>query len=278
MALTFHPPRQAVEEALGKLKSDWKVHPDAVFNYDAPGCLRREVTRRDLDFGLRLGRTPLEVEVVGAALDFLKAHGLAPAEASYDKAAFEVLRRDVKERFVGTWTSITPAMERLFYMLTSVHRPKRLIELGCFWGNSLAWFAGPCIGVDKAYEAEEVIGIDVDERMIDLARHNFGKLTDCGRVTLVAEDARDCIGRIPGPFDSLYIEAKSDAEPGMYLILLKAIYDKLRDGAWVVAHDTTEPPMHDELQEYLAWVHDRAHFKESVSFDIDPHGLELSIK
>jgi hypothetical protein len=78
MALSFHPLRRAIEMALDQLKSDGQVHPDAAFNYDAPDGLRSEVTYRDLDFGHRLGRTALEVEVVDAALDSLNCTASLP--------------------------------------------------------------------------------------------------------------------------------------------------------------------------------------------------------
>ncbi len=46
----------------------------------------------------------------------------------------------------------------------------------------------------------------------------------------------------------------------------------------MLAHDTTAPPFADELRAYLAYVRDGSSFRESISFDVDPYGLELSIK
>ena len=38
---TFHPPKDVIELALEKLKKDKVVHPEANFNYEAEGGLRR---------------------------------------------------------------------------------------------------------------------------------------------------------------------------------------------------------------------------------------------
>ena len=75
MALTFHPSREAIELALGKMKDDGLVHPDAVFNGDAPDGVRSEVTHRYPYFAYGLGRTDLEEQVVNAALELLKREG-----------------------------------------------------------------------------------------------------------------------------------------------------------------------------------------------------------
>ncbi len=295
MALTFYSQREAAELALAKMKEDGLVHPDAVFNEDAPGGLRREVTRRDPYFSYRLGRTRLESEIVDSALDFMRGEGFIAADADYDRAAVDVHRAELKEKFEGPWTTLSTTMERLMYMLTSVKRPEHLIELGCFWGYTLGWFAGPCIGPTRAHEPERIIGIDIDADMIGKARANFARLANVETVELIAEDARVSLDRIEGPFDFVYIEAKyenrqiaaaevsGENDPlgpvsGLYLILLKQLYDRLPDGAWVMAHDNLDWTARKQMAPYLEFVRDRAHFSESVCFDIDDCGIELSIK
>ncbi len=295
MALTFHPSREAIALALEKMKADGLVHPDAAFNENAPDGLRSEVAYRDAYFAHRLGRTSLETEIVDSALELLKSEGHVPVSADYDRLAVDSHRADLKEKFEGLWTSLSPTMERLMYMLTSVRRPAHLLELGSFWGYTLGWFAGPCIGSDRAYAAERIIGIDVDADMVKKARANFKKLENVSEVELIAEDARTALDRIEGPFDFVYIEAKyenraiaaaeasGENDPlgpvsGLYLILLKQIYDRLPEGAWVMAHDNLDWTARKQLAPYLAFVRDKAHFRESICFDIDDCGMELSIR
>ena len=278
MAIEFHPPRKAIELALNQMKTDGIASPDAYFDYNAPGGLIRVVTYREPSFNYRLGRTAAEEEIVDAALGLLKSRNLIQTNSNYDKNAFKLFRTEIKEKFTGSWTSLSPTMERLIYMLTSVKKPKRLIELGSFWGYTLAWFAGPCIGPYKTYAAEKIYGIDIDAKMTDQARANFAKLNDCPGLELIGEDALEVIKGLDGPFDFLYIEAKADDADGLYLALLEQMYDKLPKGAWVMAHDNLDWSFQKEMEEYLPWVRDKSHFSESIAFDIDHCGIELSIK
>lgn len=278
MSLTFRAPQRAIDLAIRRLKDEGMVQPGAEFNPDAPGDLRSEVTYYDRDFMYRLGRIEAEEEIVDSALAMLKEHGLIDGEAAYDKEAFARHRADVREKFEGTWTSLSPAMERLMYMLTSMKRPMHLIEFGSFWGYTLAWFAGPCVGPHAVYRARRVIGIDIDAGMTAKAEANFRRLGQSENVRLIAEDARTALERIEGEFDFVYIEAKSDEMDGLYLSLLKQVYDRLAPGAWVIAHDNLDWSFAEEMAEYLPYVRDPARFSESVSFEIDSCGLELSIR
>jgi SAM-dependent methyltransferase len=186
-------------------------------------------------------------------------------------------------------------MERLMYMMTSVRRPAHLLELGCFWGYTLGWFAGPCLEAAPPFGAERIIGIDLDEDMVEKARANFAKLEGGKGVELICEDARTALERIDGPFDFVYLEAKFEnrqiaaaeaegfkdpmgAVPHLYLVLLKQLYDRLPAGAWVIAHDNLDWVATKEMAPYLEFVRDRAHFTESICFDIDDCGMELSVK
>ncbi len=274
----FRPPGDAIDDAVKRLKKDGLIHPDACFNSEAEQGLRHEVTYGDYDLKARLSRSSKEESIVEAARQMLVSLKLICSEACYNLKAFESLRSDVKREFTGTWTSITPVMERLMYMLTAVKRPARLVELGSFWGNTLAWFAGPCIGSKQEYTAEKIHGVDIEVEMTRQARENFAKLDNCEAVELIGEDASTALSRIDGPIDFLYLEAKDENCVNGYLQFLKQAYDKLPKGAWVIAHDSTHPDHKDELRPYLEWVRDNCNFAESISFDIDQFGLELSIK
>ena len=281
MSIVFRAPRRAIDLAIDRLKQDGIVHPDAQFNPDATGDLRQEIAYYDRDFLGRLGRTSAEADIVDAALNMLKEHGLVDSSSGYDSAAFDRYRSAVKASFSGSWTSLSPTMERLLYMLTSVRRPRHLLELGSFWGYTLAWFAGPCVGSNRAYTPQRVLGIDIDVAMTEQARRNFAKLGDAGIVRLIAGDAREVLVDLPGPFDFVYIEAKddeSDGPQGLYLKLLQQVYDRLSPGGWVIAHDSLDWTFAEEMAEYLPYVQDGSRFSESVAFEVDTCGLELSIK
>jgi len=267
-----------IEMALEKLKDAGLVSKDAYFNYDAPQQLRREVTYRDYLFLSRLSRTA-EVETVRSILAWLRQEGVVPEGATYDEAAFDDLRREVKEKFTIPGTSITPVMERLLYMLSSVRRPRRVIGLGTYCGYALVWSVGPSCGQGKVYEAEKVYGIDIDAEATESAQGNFSKLAHIDHIELIAEDGLKAVERLKGPFDYVYLDVESkELGKGIYLELLKGLYGKVEEGGWVLAHDTTVPPFAKQLEEYLAFVRDEENFRQSISFDVDPFGLELSVK
>jgi predicted O-methyltransferase YrrM len=264
--------------ALKKLKDAGLVARDAYFNYDAPENLRREVAYRDFDFLSRLSRIG-EVETVHSVLMWLKQKGLVPEGATYDENAFDELEREVKEQFTIPGTSVTPVMERLLYMLSSVRRPRRVIGLGTYCGYALVWTVGPSCGSGRKYEAEKVYGIDIDAEATERAEENLGRLAHTDHIELIAEDGLRAVERLNGPFDYVFLDVESESlGKGLYLELLKRLCGKVEEGGWVLAHDTVAPPFAGQLEAYLAYVRDGENFKESISFDVDAYGLELSIK
>jgi len=274
----FHPPKEAIESAVKMLKQDGIVSDDADFNYEAEEGRRKEIAHRDSDFLYRLSRVPEEALVVDSARQYLADAGLISPTANYDASRFEAFRKEIKLMFKGTWTSITPVMERLMYMLTAVKRPATLVELGSFWGNTLAWFCGPAVGTNPEYTAKRIIGIDIDREITELAEANFARLENVEKVQLIAEDAATALERVEGPIDFLYLEAKDEDDNSGYLDFLRQCYDKVPKGGWVIAHDTTHYDHTKDLTPYLSWVRDKANFSESICFDVDSFGLELSVK
>lgn len=278
MALVYTCENQVIEMTLEKLKQAGLVSRDAYFNYDAPQNLRREVAYRDFDFLSRLSRTA-EVEIVRSVLAWLKQKGIVSQNATYDEGAFDGLRREVRARFTIPGTSVTPVMERLLYMLSSVKRPRRVIGLGTYCGNALVWIVGPSCGQGRVYEAEKVYGIDIDADATERARENLGQLAHTDHIDLIAEDGLEAVERLPGPFDYIYLDVEGeDLGKSLYLELLKRLYGKIEKGAWVLAHDIVVPPFAKDFEEYLSYVRDGENFGESILFDVDAFGLELSVR
>lgn len=286
MALQFRAPQEVIDQVVARMKQQGLVHPQAVFNASSEQGLRREIAYRDHDVMEQLERPKHECAIVDGALAFLKARGLVDLTSDYDRHAYEEYCKLIAATFSNPFhpnpgTTVSGVMKRLIYMLTSVRRPAHLIELGSFWGSTLAWFAGPCVGSRPLYQPQRIIGIDMHVKMTDLARTNFAKLPNAQKVELIGEDARTALEHLSSPFDALYLEAKSSGEDGhqvFYLPLLQQIYNKLPVGAWVLAHDVRHPAFRSQMAGYLAFVRDKAHFAESICFDIDWCGLELSIK
>ncbi len=278
MPIAYRCERSAIELALEKLKAASLVAPDAVFNHNAPDGLRREVTYRDFDFLSRLSRTE-EASTVRSILAWLKDNGIVDVDATYDEKLFDAFRQEVKEKIAMPGTSISPVMERLLYMLCSVKTPRRVVGIGTYYGNALLWAAGASFGVGKSYNAEMVLGIDINVEATEGARRNFGRLAHTNHVELLAEDGLEALDRLDGPIDLLFLDADGkETGKGLYLDLVMKAYDKLDSGAWVMAHDVVVPPFAKQLADYMAFVRNPANLTESILFDIDAFGLELSIK
>ena len=277
MTMKHQASKNDIESILVQMISEGIVHPDAKFNYNAEFGLRKEVSYRDDDFLYKLERLNDE-KIIDDIIDFLKRENIVQKNADYNKEIFIQFRKEIKAKFIGSWTSFTPAMERFVYMLVSLKQPEKSIEFGCFWGNTLAWFAGPGIGKNKIYESKIVYGIDRNTEMIKKAKENFSKISNSNHIQIIEQDVLIAADQLEGPFDMIYLEAKNPEQPELYLQILKEIYDKLPKGAWVIAHDTTSKHMQNDFVEYLKWVRNKDNFSESISFDIDSYGMELSIK
>ena len=276
--LKYQCEQEIVDKAIEMLIEDGLVSSSAFFNAEAPGDLRREVAYRDFDFLSRLCHVS-ENKVLTSIFNWMKLSGIIPEDTVYDSSTFEEFRKDVKEKFNMRGTSISPAMEGLLYMLSAIKKPKRVLGLGTYWGYALVWVIGASCGDTKIYSAEKVYGIDIDQEATEKARTNFAQLRNTGHVEFQARDGFEAIEDLEGPFDYVYIDVDNkELGKGIYLDLLTGVYEKVEKGAWILAHDTCVPPFVKQLQGYLDYVRDKQNFSESISIDIDPFGLELSIK
>ncbi|MBN2653370.1 MAG: class I SAM-dependent methyltransferase, partial [Spirochaetales bacterium] len=274
----FKASNKIINTILSKMKNERYISEKAVFNDNAFEDLRTEVTYRDADFLNFLGKTELEEEFIDELVMYLVNSGITNLSSGYNKNAFMEFRKEVKSVFSGTWTSITPVMERILYVLTSIKRPDILVEFGSFWGNTLAWFAGPFIGKMQQYCAKEIIGVDVDTNMCKMAIENFTKIENTQNINIINGDARNIISQNEGPIDFLYLEAKTDEEPDLYKELLELVYDKLSRDAWIIAHDIFDKDQIHHFKNYLNFVKNSNYFSKSISLDVDFCGMELTIK
>lgn len=278
MAINYTCSKGVIDEAIGRMKQNNRIANDAGFNFDANYGLRKEVSYRDMDFLEHLAYCN-EKQIVEDALHFLKDHNIIDQDADYDRSAFMKLRIEVKRKFEAEWRTITPAMERIFYMLSSVKRPQRVFAGGVFWGNAFAWNIGASCGEGKVYTATSAMGVDINPDAIAKATRNMARLAGSEHITLHTSDAIKFAKETSGPFDYVYLDVGiSQVEKSLNYDILAALYEKLSPGAWVVTHDTTHPFFRNDFRKYLDFVRNREYFSESISFDFDPYGLELSIK
>lgn len=225
-----------------------------------------------------------EAKVTDLGLAEMRKLGMLPEDGRCDHDAFEKWRAAVKAHFEVPWTSITPPMERLLYGITCAKRPRSIVAIGTFCGNTLAWVVGPACEPGKCYSAERLVGLDVDEKAVATARRNYAALPP-HNVELLLEDGHAYLDRTDFPIDLLYLDAHGPL-PGtdgprtklIYLTLLERAYDRIPEGGLVVAHDTTPEYFIRQAQQYLEYVRDKSRFRESISLEPDSEGLEVSMK
>ena len=218
-----------------------------------------------------------EVAVVDACLAVLHEAG-AVTHTRYDHEKMLAHRRAVAERFEIPWTAITPRMGRLLYAINAIAQPANLIAAGVFCGFTFISNAGAAVGPGACYTAENLIGVEIKPDEAERAERNVRTIDPTGAARVVAADAVDYVAEFDRPIELLYLDADGGPQigKGIYLTILRACYDRLPDGALVLAHNSVNAAK--RLEHYLAFVRDRRNFRESVNVIFDIEGLEVSVK
>lgn len=218
-----------------------------------------------------------EIAVVDEALRKLVEAGILP-HTNYDRDKMLAHRKAVADLFEIPWTAITPRMQRLLYAINAIKQPRNMIAAGVFCGNTFFSNAGAAAGPGKCYEAENVIGVEIKPEEAARAERNVRKIDPTGVARVVAADAIDVVSEFPDQIDLLYLDADGDERrgKGIYLDILTACYEKLPEGAIVLAHNSLNSA--ERLASYLSYVRDAAHFRSSLNVLFDDQGLEVSVK
>lgn len=221
--------------------------------------------------------TEKEIAVVASALKVLQECGIL-SKTEYDHDRMLAHRRMVRDTFEIPWTGISPRVQRLLYAINATAQPRTLIAAGIFCGNTFISCAGAAVGAGACYRAEKLVGVEIDPERAEMARRNLAKI-DADAVTEIrCEDAVKTAKEFEGGIDLLYLDADGgpDLGKGIYQDILEAAYDRLPSGAIVLAHNSVNCA--ERLQQYLAFVRDPEHMRESVNVIIDPEGVEVSVK
>jgi len=218
-----------------------------------------------------------EIAVVDGALKLLIEAGALP-HASYDHEKLLAHRRAVAELFEIPWTAITPRMQRFLYAINAIRRPRNMIAAGIFCGNTFISNAGAAVGPGACYEAENLIGVEIKPQEAERAERNVRKIDPTGVARIVAADAVDVVAQFEDDIDLLYLDADGDERrgKGIYLDILEACYEKLPEGAIVLAHNSENAA--ERLSRYLDFVRNSGSFSSSINVVFDREGLEVSVK
>jgi predicted O-methyltransferase YrrM len=218
-----------------------------------------------------------EVAVVDRALGALRDAGVLP-HTTYDQRKLLAHRDAVREHFDVPWTAITPRMERLLYAISAIAQPKTIVAAGVFCGFTFIANAGAAVGPGACYQADQLIGVEIDPEEAARAERNVRRIDPTGVARIVADDAVAFVSRFPGPIDLLYLDADGAGGrgKGVYLDILEAAGDRSSTGGLILAHNSVN--LADPLRHYLAFVRDAARFRESVNVIFDTEGLEVTVR
>jgi predicted O-methyltransferase YrrM len=169
-------------------------------------------------------------------------------------------------------------MQRLLYAINAITRPATMIGVGVFCGNTFISNAGAAVGPGACYEAERLVGIEINPDEADRARRNVASIDPKGKAEVVAADGVQWLADLGGTVDLLYLDADGGEGRGkaIYLDIVQASLHAMRPGTLVLAHNSVNSA--DKLSNYLKYVRDCANFRESVNMVVDDQGLEVSIR
>lgn len=221
-----------------------------------------------------------EVSIVDEALSRLVEAGVLP-HSRYDTDKMLAHRTAVRDRFDIPWTAISPRVQRLLYAINAIAQPQVLVAVGIFCGNTFISNAGAAIGPGAVYQARRAIGIEIRPQEAARARHNVETLhTNRPGITnaeVLTADGIAWLQETDETIDLLYLDA--DGGPrgakSIYYELLQAGLHTLRPGSLVLAHNSVNSAR--SMADYLDFVRDPAHFRQSVNVILDDQGVEVSL-
>ena len=210
-----------------------------------------------------------EIATVDDALAALVTAGILP-HADYDHEQFLAMRQAVRQHFDIPWTAITPRLQRLIYAINA-------IAVGIFCGNTFISNAGAACGPGACYEAHRLVGIEIRPEEAQRAARNVAAIDPEGRAEIIAADGIPFLRAFDQPLDLLYLDADGTDGRGksIYLDLVEAAHSVLHSGSLVLAHNSVNAAA--QLADYLTFVRDPKHFRESVNIVVDDQGLEISL-
>ena len=217
-----------------------------------------------------------EIEVVDGALAALVKAGILPHD-HYDKDKMFAHRASVRENFDIPWTAITPRMQRLLYAINAIAQPRVMVAVGVFCGNTFISNAGAAIGAGSCYEADLLVGLEINPDEADRAGRNVSKIDNKGLAKIIAVDGVTWLQGFDDTIDLLYLDTDGQGGKGksIYLDLVQAVMHVLLPWSLVLAHNSVNSAQ--ALADYLKYVRDQANFRESINVIIDDQGLEVSI-
>ena len=176
---------------------------------------------------------------------------------------------------------IRPETQNLLQLLIAMNKPVKLLEVGAAVG-----FSGNLM-LEAAKDEASLVTIENYAPRIPIARANFARCNNTGRVTLLEGDALKILPTLEGPFDFIFM----DAAKGQYINFWPEISRLIKKGGVVVTDNVLQDgdiiesryaitrrnrTIHKRMRDYLyELTHDKA-FTTSILPLGD--GVSISVK
>lgn len=231
-----------------------------------------------------------ETEIVQKALQALLDRRIIE-HAKYDPQKLVALRQYVAENFEIPWTSVSLRCQHLIYAINAIHQPQVMIAAGVFCGATFINNAGSAVGPGAVYTAKQLIGVEMLPDEAARATRNISKIDPTETAQIVCDDAIQFCKNFRDNINLLYLDIavmggkKTNLDDpnntnrltkSLYLDALQASYDRLKPGALVLSHNSVDHA--EPLTDFLAFVRDPKHFRNSVNVVLDTQGLEVTVK
>lgn len=135
--------------------------------------------------------------------------------------------------------AVSPSQGQLLYVLTLIHRPKRILEIGTLGGYSATWFARALPDDGK------LISLEIDPHHAEVARKNLERAGFASKTEVRVGPALQTLDQMAAdnepPFDLVFIDADKEAYPDY----LKKVLPMVREGGLILADNTMRPDVLD---------------------------------
>lgn len=171
-------------------------------------------------------------------------------------------------------------MEQFLQFIITLHKPKRILEIGTAIGYSSIIMAG-------ASREVEITTLEKSERMIERAKENFTTFAIDDRVTLIEGDAVETLKSLSEPFDMVFM----DAAKGQYMNFYDDSVRLLNSGGLLIADNILQDGLiaksrfaiprrqrtiHGRMREFISMMSNHPDFTTTVLPIAD--GATVSLK
>ena len=177
------------------------------------------------------------------------------------------LLRDLHEFGVrNRMLNVPPRDGRMLQMLVLMNGATSALEVGTSDGVSAIWIA---LGLSET--GGRLTTLEIDSERAALARKHFEQAGVSELVTLIEGDALEKLPALEGEYDFVFL----DAAKQQYKQYLEAVWNKLKPGAVIVAHNAIQQS--HMMADYLEFVQNNPELS-TVILNTGQDGIALSYR